>query len=219
MVEAELRRAGFDLVCTRVDTEAGYLAAHESPVDLILADYSLPALRALLPPKLLAERRIDLPVVVVTGLGGPEPAVEGHRDGAIDLLRKDPLAQLPAATADAVRARLMRAERHRIQQRVRFQANVHDAFDRAVVATDIEGAITYWNPAADSLYGWEASNVAGRNVATASPLRAPRRKRSTAMHEWPTARPGRVKSSSGERTASSCPRTSPTLRCVTISVR
>lgn len=41
---------------------------------------------------------------------------------------------------------------------------VLEAVGHAVVATDVEGNIVYWNPAAETLYGWPASEVLGRNV-------------------------------------------------------
>ena len=34
----------------------------------------------------------------------------------------------------------------------------------AVIATDVGGAIVYWNDAAEDLYGWRSDEVIGRNV-------------------------------------------------------
>lgn len=39
------------------------------------------------------------------------------------------------------------------------------ALDEAVIATDLEGTIQYWNAAAERLYGWTAVEAIGRNVA------------------------------------------------------
>jgi PAS domain S-box-containing protein len=44
-----------------------------------------------------------------------------------------------------------------------------DAFDDAVIATDIGGTIIYWNAAAERLYGWKAEEVAGRNILDVTP--------------------------------------------------
>jgi PAS domain S-box-containing protein len=41
---------------------------------------------------------------------------------------------------------------------------VLDAVSRAVVATDTEGTILYWNRAAELLYGWTAEEVVGRAI-------------------------------------------------------
>lgn len=39
------------------------------------------------------------------------------------------------------------------------------ALGQAVIATDLDGHIVYWNPAAERLYGWAASEVVGRDIA------------------------------------------------------
>ena len=39
------------------------------------------------------------------------------------------------------------------------------AIGQAVIATDPDGTIVYWNPAAERLYGWGAAEVLGRNIA------------------------------------------------------
>lgn len=39
------------------------------------------------------------------------------------------------------------------------------AIGQAVIATDLDGTIVYWNQAAERLYGWDATDVLGRNIA------------------------------------------------------
>lgn len=48
---------------------------------------------------------------------------------------------------------------------VRFQAQLLAASGQAMLATDPEGRIVYWNPAAERLYGWRADEVLGRDAA------------------------------------------------------
>ncbi len=55
-------------------------------------------------------------------------------------------------------------------------SSVLDAVSRAVIATDPDGIVMYWNRAAELLYGWTAEEVTGRDiidVLTPGPL-APR---------------------------------------------
>src|SRR5687767_549588 len=47
---------------------------------------------------------------------------------------------------------------------VRLQTLLLDAVGQAVIATDVEGRITYWNRCAEAMYGWSASEAIGRNV-------------------------------------------------------
>ncbi len=46
----------------------------------------------------------------------------------------------------------------------RFQAQLLGAVGEAVIATDLDGTIRYWNQAAERLYGWSANEVLGRLV-------------------------------------------------------
>lgn len=53
----------------------------------------------------------------------------------------------------------------RSEDQIRFQASVLDQVHHAVTATDPTGNIEYWNKRAETLFGWTASEVIGRNVA------------------------------------------------------
>ncbi len=52
---------------------------------------------------------------------------------------------------------------------IRFQAQLLNAVDQAVIATDRDGRIIYWNRAAESLYGWEAPEVMGKDIVNVTP--------------------------------------------------
>lgn len=56
-----------------------------------------------------------------------------------------------------------------VEAQVRFQARLLDAVGQAVIATDLNGTITYWNNAAERIYGWSAAEVIGRNVLDVTP--------------------------------------------------
>ncbi|MGB9178546.1 MAG: CHASE domain-containing protein [Pyrinomonadaceae bacterium] len=60
-------------------------------------------------------------------------------------------------------------ERKRVEDAIRFQAHLLDTVEQAVIATDLDGNITYWNRFAETLYGYPASEVAGRNITDVTP--------------------------------------------------
>jgi PAS domain S-box-containing protein len=64
--------------------------------------------------------------------------------------------------------------RRRIEEALRFQAQLLDTVEQAVIATDARGAITYWNHFAEKLYGWQASEVVGRDILEVTPTDATR---------------------------------------------
>ena len=43
-----------------------------------------------------------------------------------------------------------------------------DALGKAVIATDLDGTVRFWNRAAERLYGWTAEEAVGENIANLS---------------------------------------------------
>jgi PAS domain S-box-containing protein len=60
-------------------------------------------------------------------------------------------------------------QRKKAEEALRFQASLLDAVEQAVVATDLDGTITYWNQFAERLYGWSAAEATGRNILDVTP--------------------------------------------------
>ncbi len=56
------------------------------------------------------------------------------------------------------------AEHQRAEEQLRFQARLLNAIGQSVIATTMDGIITYWNYAAEAIYGWPASAAIGRHV-------------------------------------------------------
>ena len=55
-------------------------------------------------------------------------------------------------------------ERGRLEQRFREQAALLDKTTDAIVVSDLEHRITYWNKGAEKIYGWTAEEVIGRRA-------------------------------------------------------
>lgn len=47
---------------------------------------------------------------------------------------------------------------------IKFQANLLDSVEQAVIASDLEGVIFYWNHHAEKVYGWTKEEAIGENV-------------------------------------------------------
>jgi two-component system, cell cycle sensor histidine kinase and response regulator CckA len=45
-----------------------------------------------------------------------------------------------------------------------FQARLLDAVGQAIIATDLDGTVIYWNRAAQELYGWSSTEALGRDI-------------------------------------------------------
>ncbi len=55
-------------------------------------------------------------------------------------------------------------ERKVAEEEIGFQAHLLSAVEQAVIATDLEGRILYWNSFAERLYGWTMEEALGANV-------------------------------------------------------
>ncbi|MDP3506248.1 MAG: PAS domain S-box protein [Myxococcales bacterium] len=97
-----------------------------------------------------------------------------RRDGASCAVRVDSKRSIQDGQASAVHlaltdiSKLKHAEdltsRRRAEEQTHFQAKLLSAIGQAVIATDLEGQITYMNAAAENIYGWPATAAVGRNV-------------------------------------------------------
>ncbi len=55
-------------------------------------------------------------------------------------------------------------ERKEAEEKLRFQARLLDTVGEAVIALDVDGRVTYWNRAAEDLYGWPSEEVMGSKL-------------------------------------------------------
>jgi PAS domain S-box-containing protein len=115
-----LEEEGFDADWQQVQTEQDFLAALATRPDLILADWRLPHFSGLRALKLMTERGLDIPFIIVSGSIGEEAAVDALRQGADDYVMKDRPARLGQAVRHALEDRQMRQERKRMERE--FQA-------------------------------------------------------------------------------------------------
>jgi PAS domain S-box-containing protein len=65
-------------------------------------------------------------------------------------------------------------ERKKSEEEIAFQARLLSAVEQAVIATDLQGTIVYWNSFAEQLYGWSAAEALGANVLEITPAEATR---------------------------------------------
>jgi diguanylate cyclase (GGDEF)-like protein len=125
MIEA-LREAGFDPNFRRVETRDAYLRELDQCPDFILSDYSMPQFTAQDALRLMKERGLDLPFIIVSGCIGEDMAVECMKAGAADYLLKDRLGRLGHAVAQALERKRLIEEKRQAEQRL-FLETFHDS--------------------------------------------------------------------------------------------
>jgi two-component system, NarL family, sensor histidine kinase UhpB len=124
-----LKRAGFRCEWTRCETREAFLAALDArEVDLVLADFRLPAFSGLEALRLFNARALDAPFIFVSGAMDEETALECITEGAADYAFKDKLTHLGPIVERALRradeARERRRHERSLSRRVRAQEGI-----------------------------------------------------------------------------------------------
>jgi len=55
-------------------------------------------------------------------------------------------------------------DRKKVEEKICFQSNMLNAVGQAVIATDMNGKIVYWNHAAEQVYGWSKAEMIGHSA-------------------------------------------------------
>lgn len=169
LLKMELRREGIAFKAKQVDSEPAFTQALLDPtLDLVLADYSLPAFDGLAALHMTRQHRPHLPFILVSGTLGEEIAVQALHCGATDYVLKQRMARL----GPAVRRALQEAESHR--QFLKTEEDLRRSEERCrtllETARDIiftltsEGVITSVNSRFQDITGWTREEWIGRSV-------------------------------------------------------
>ncbi len=160
----EIQRAGYDPQYARVQNKEELLSAFgRQSWDIVFADYSMPEFSGDEALELFKERGIDIPFIFVSGAMGEDRAVECMKAGAHDYFVKGNLTRLQPVIERELREAKIRWERKEAGEQLRYQATLLANVSDAIVASDSHYQLTEWNGGAESLYGWKAEEVLGRN--------------------------------------------------------
>ncbi len=165
-----LRRAGYQVSASRVDTSEGVTTALETREwDLVLSDFQMPGLTGFEALRLVRAHSEELPVVVISGTIGEDLAVELLRAGANDYLLKDRPARFAAAVERALREADERRVRRQAQEALReseerFRTLV-DSMDDVVFSLDRHGRIDGLHGGGLEVLERSASEALGHTLA------------------------------------------------------
>ncbi len=113
-----LRDEGYDVDAVE-SGEACLERVDRRPYDLILLDIWLPGIDGLVTLERLRDRRIDMPVIMISGHANIESAVRATKLGAFDFIEKPlSLEKTVLAVRNALRQRQLEAENRALRARV-----------------------------------------------------------------------------------------------------
>jgi signal transduction histidine kinase len=184
LILAELRRSGYDPTWTRVETPREFEAELGRNPDIIICDYSLPAMTAPDALRILRDRNVEVPLIVVSGVMDEETCVTSLRLGAVDYLLKDRLVRLVPAIEDALQARrlteLARTARREGRETADILRSVVDHAPAAICVRDAAGSVLWTNAQFDLLAPSTQMVRSGANHGGPPPGDAERRRLTSA---------------------------------------
>lgn len=138
--------------------------------DVLLLDLTMPGMGGSAVLDVIVERRLDMAVIIISGVTSVAEATDALRRGAIDYLRK-PFGpgELLGSIANATRKlRLERANRHMCKQ-LEASEQLHrfivNSSPDLIFILDVEGRFTYLNQRVKALLGLETQALVGRPLA------------------------------------------------------
>jgi PAS domain S-box-containing protein len=142
----------------------------ETDYDLILSDFNILGFEGLLVIDAVHAKDPSVPVVIVTGTGSEEVAVEAMKRRAADYVIKTPshIQKLPRTIRAVLEKRRIEMERDRAVEALRrSEAKYRELVQNAnsiILRTDSQGNILFFNEFAQSFFGYTEQEVLGRNV-------------------------------------------------------
>jgi PAS domain S-box-containing protein len=139
--------------------------------DLLILDYSLPDINGIRLVEELQSRSKEIPTIIITAHGDENVAVQLMKLGATDYIIKSPkmLQSLPSIAHKAIERYQLERRFEEAEAHLRFQAllleNVHDA----IIGTDLENEIIYWNSGAERIFGHTSEAILGHSLADIFP--------------------------------------------------
>jgi len=142
----------------------------EQKYDLVLSDFSILGFEGLDVLRAVQEVDPSLPVVIVTGTGSEEVAVEALRSGAADYVIKTPahVRRLPHILRAVLDRARLAEERRRAEEALReseekFRTITESSAD-AIFITDQKGNYVYANRAASDLLGYAVDELTKMSI-------------------------------------------------------
>lgn len=164
--------------CINAEDALRQLALDQSAFDVVVVDHTLPGMTGLrLAEKILAEG-YNLPILLITGTGSEEVAVEAMQVGVDDYIIKGSEVHrkiLPQLVERAVKKFTNRLELEKTQKSLKeseekFRSVTESAND-AIISIDDDGNIISWNIGAVNHFGYKAEEIIGESVMLLVPER------------------------------------------------
>jgi len=134
--------------------------------DAIVADYHMPVMNGIELLKDLRGRNLDIPFIILTGMGNEDAAVEALNLGADFYIQKggDPMQQ-SAELANMIKQSVtQRRSNHSLMKTTHTLQAIVKSSPVPIYTLDPLGTVLLWNHAAERVFGWKAEEVMGKPI-------------------------------------------------------
>jgi PAS domain S-box-containing protein len=171
LLQKRLERAGY-AVDLAYDGGQGLSQYWEDSYDIVAVDHTMPIYDGLEIIRRLRLQGAAIPIVMVTGSGSEEIAVEAMKLGASDYIVKDAdgkyLELIPSVINRVLQRQQLVKEREEaleaLKESERKLRSVIEQSQDGIVLTDEQGCIIEWNPAMERITGLAATEVQGKPI-------------------------------------------------------
>ena len=165
----ELKKGGYDIEHAVVAGPAALKEALDrQDWDIILSDFQMPSFDGREALKIVQEKGLDIPFVVISGVLVEEDAVQVLKEGASDFVKKGNWARLiPAVERELREAESRRKHRLAQQEKAIAQQQYHTLFETAVEGifqSTPSGRFINVNPAQARLFGYDTPEEMIREI-------------------------------------------------------
>ncbi len=165
----EIKQAGLLGEWQRVEDEESFIKALNGQPDLILSDYALRSFTGSKALKILRQKNLDIPFIIVTDSGNEEIAVECLKQGAADYVVKRNLSRLPTC----VRSALEQAEKSKTQEKMskalRLTKFALDFASISIYWLSVKGNFIWANEAGLNAVGYTFDELRQKKIDTIDP--------------------------------------------------
>ena len=150
-------RPDYKIIDNAPDMEA---ALNNGKWDIIIADYSMPGFSGLNALKILKEKKLDIPFIIVSGIIGEDIAVEAMKAGAHDYIMKKNLKRLfPAIKRELHEVRLKKKAEEALRKSEERLKLAMDATSDGIWDWNIKTGEVYFSPRCYTMVGYEEDEI------------------------------------------------------------
>ncbi len=159
LVNRELLKSGLSFDIKVVDNEKDFVRLlNEFLPDIVLSDHSLPTFDSFGALRVLRDRNITIPLILITSTTSEETAVSVMKSGAVDYILKDRMQRLPSAITQAMDNHTVRQARKKTEEDL---ASAHHQLlfhiensPLGFVEWDDQFNVKHWSPRTEEIFGW-----------------------------------------------------------------